>query len=46
VNGILELDVRFFGTPDQCAAVLTELKDPIVKVTNKTPNRIDIKFAE
>jgi hypothetical protein len=46
VNNVLELDVRFFGSTDQFATLLSELKSPAVKITAKTPNRIDIKFTE
>ncbi len=46
VNNILELDVRFFGTTDQLVRILSELREPVVEVTGKTPNRIDVRFVE
>lgn len=46
VNNVLELDVRFFGSTDQLVTILSELKEPVVEVTDKTPNRIDIRFME
>jgi hypothetical protein len=46
VGSTLELDVRFFGTPDQLATILSELKEPAVKIISKTPSRIDIRFID
>ncbi len=44
VSGVLELDVRFFGTTEQLSTILSEIKDPAVEITARTPNRIDIRF--
>jgi hypothetical protein len=46
VNGVLELDIRFFGNTDGLAAILSEQQDVPVEITGKTPNRIDVKFTE
>lgn len=45
-NNVLELDVRFFGTSDQLAVFLSELKEPALEISAKTPSRIDIKFKD
>jgi hypothetical protein len=45
-SDILEIDVRFYGTADQLAVVLSELKKPALEITGKTPSRIDIKFIK
>ena len=46
VNGILELDVRFFGSIDQLVTILSEQEEVPVRITGKTPDRIDLKFTE
>lgn len=44
VSGILQLDIRYFGSVDQLVGILSELKDPALEIIGKTPNRIDVRF--
>ena len=46
VNNVAELSVRFFGSTDQFVAGLSQIKEPEIRVTGKTPNRVDVRFAK
>jgi len=45
VNNVLELDVRIFGSIDQFVTILSEIKNPVLRIKAKTPNRIDLEFV-
>lgn len=45
-NKVLVLDVRFFGSIDQLAGILEDLKEPQIRITGKTANRLDITFVD
>jgi hypothetical protein len=45
VNNVAELSVRFFGPIDNFVSGLAEIKSPGIKITGRTPNRVDIEVA-
>ncbi|MDP8299727.1 MAG: hypothetical protein P9L88_07505 [Candidatus Tantalella remota] len=45
VNNVVELSVRFFGSIDQFVSALESIKSPAIKITGRTPNRVDIEVA-
>lgn len=45
-GGVLELDVRFFGSTGQLVSILKGTGRPRVEVTGRTANRIDLEFID
>ncbi|MFC1576053.1 hypothetical protein ACFL3J_00115 [Candidatus Omnitrophota bacterium] len=46
VNGILELDVIYYGTTDSLVRVLRQQAEPLMEVSERGPNLIRIKFLK
>lgn len=46
VNHIAIIDVEMAGNTDMLATKLTEFIEPLVEITGKTQNRIDLRFLE